>query len=158
MRRTNRTVAFALALAAIGAVPALASKELAKAKEAGKKLVQCDLSYTLRGWSAFYKTARGEGTVTCDNGQQASVSIRVKGGGLTFGKTDILDGSGGFTGVKDIREVFGSYAAAEAHGGAVKSGQAAVYTKGPVSLALTGTGRGMDVGIDFGKFTISPAK
>jgi hypothetical protein len=30
-----------------------------------------------------------------------------------------------------------------------------VMTKGNVSLALTGKGRGWNLGIDFGKFTIS---
>ncbi len=56
--------------------------------------------------------------------------------------------------VRSIDEIFGTYAAAEAHAGAVKSSQAAVYTKGEVSLALAGTGRGVNVGIAFGAFTI----
>ena len=40
----------------------------------------------------------------------------------------------------DIDEIFGPYVAAEVHAGAVKSAQASVYTKGEISLALTGTG------------------
>ena len=54
-----------------------------------------------------------------------------------------------------IDELLGSYAAAEAHAGAVKSAKAQVMTKGEVSLALSGTGRGWDLGIAFGKLTIS---
>lgn len=117
-------------------------------------MVECKLTYSLKGWSAFYKTSKGEGTVTCDNGQTAAVAVQAKGGGITFGKTEVIDGTGNFSDVKDISEVFGTYGAAEAHAGAVKSAQAAVYTKGEVSLALAGTGRGVDVGIAFGAFTI----
>jgi hypothetical protein len=56
--------------------------------------------------------------------------------------------------VRDIREVLGSYATAEAHAGAVRSSKAQVMTKGEVSLALAGTGRGWDLGVAFGKFVI----
>jgi len=118
------------------------------------EMVECTMDFTLKGWSAFYRTARGQGTVHCDNGQQAEIVIRAKGGGITFGKTEILDGKGIFSDVKDISEIFGSYVEATAHAGAVKSAGATALTKGEISLALTGTGRGMDLGIAFGKFTI----
>ena len=55
----------------------------------------CQLRFNLAGWSAFYKTGSGSGTVTCDNGQSMAVKIRTKGGGITFGKTRIADGRGG---------------------------------------------------------------
>jgi hypothetical protein len=35
------------------------------------------------------------------------------------------------------------------------STQASVYTQGEVSLAMTGSGRGVNIGIDFGKLEIS---
>jgi len=110
----------------------------------------------MAGWSIFYKTASGTGTVTCDNGQSRGVSLSAKGGGITVGKSRIEDGIGEFSGVRSIDEVFGSYAAAEAHAGASKSSKAQAMTKGEVSLALAGKGQGWDVGIAFGKFTISP--
>jgi hypothetical protein len=50
---------------------------------------------------------------------------------------------------------FGTYLAAEAHAGAVKSDQASVYTKGEISPALIGYGRGINIGIDIGKLEIS---
>jgi hypothetical protein len=84
-----------------------------------------------------------------------SVKLEAKGGGLTVGKSSIEDGKGQFSAVFNISELLGSYAAAEAHAGAVKSSQAQVMTKGEVSLALSGTGRGWDLGIAFGKLTIS---
>ena len=115
----------------------------------------CKLKFNLAGWSAFYKTASGDGTITCDNGQKLNVHIEAKGGGLSFGKSKIENGTGEFSGVGDIKETLGSYAQAEAHAGAVKSSGANVMTKGEVSLALAGTGKGWDLGIAFGKFTIS---
>ncbi len=122
-----------------------------------RKLAECKMTYNLKGWSAFYKTATGGGTITCSNGQSARVTIRTEGGGITFGKSEI-EGTGLFTGARDISELFGSYAQAEAHAGAGKSGDAQAMTKGEVSLALSGTGRGIDIGIAFGQFTIERAK
>ena len=116
---------------------------------------KCNMDFSLKGWSVFYKTAEGNGTVTCSNGQHANVKINVTGGGLSFGKMDILSGKGTFSEVQNIDEIFGGYVAAEVHAGAVKSAQASVYTKGEISLALTGTGRGVNIGIDFGKLEIS---
>jgi len=118
----------------------------------------CELTFSLKGWSAFYKTASGQGRVKCENGQSANVEISVKGGGLTFGKSEIIGGTGKISEVKNIDEVFGSYVAAEAHAGVVKSSSASVYTKGEVSMALVGTGKGVDLGVAFGKFTIKKVK
>jgi hypothetical protein len=117
--------------------------------------IDCKLTFSMSGWSAFYKTASGTGTVSCDNGQKLAVSIDAKGGGLSFGKSKIVNGLGEFSGVSNIREVLGSYAAAEAHAGAVKSSKAQAMTKGDVSLALAGKGQGWDLGIAFGKFTLA---
>jgi hypothetical protein len=115
----------------------------------------CHMDFSLNGWSIFYKTAEGNGRVTCSNGEHADVKINVTGGGLSFGKMEILDGKGTFSDVLSIDEIFGGYIAAEAHAGAGKSAQASVYTKGTISLAITGTGRGVNIGIDFGKLEIS---
>ena len=125
---------------------------------ADDQYINCTLAYSLKGWSVFYKTASGDGRIECDNGQKAKVKISVKGGGLTFGKSEIVDGTGKISNVRDISEIFGSYVAAEAHAGAVKSSSASVYTKGEVSLALAGTGRGFDLGVAFGKFKIMEIK
>jgi hypothetical protein len=116
--------------------------------------VDCKLKYNLSGWSVFYKTASGTGTVTCDNGQHMSVRVNAKGGGLTVGKSHIDNGTGEFSGVREITEVLGSYAQAEAHAGASKSVDAQAMTNGRVSLALAGKGEGWDLGVAFSKFTI----
>jgi hypothetical protein len=117
--------------------------------------VDCVMTFTLSGWSAFYKTASGTGTIKCSNGQSKNVKLTAKGGGLTVGKSSIENGRGKFSAVTGIDELLGGYASAEAHAGAVKSAGAQVMTKGEVSLALSGTGRGWDLGIAFGKLTIS---
>jgi hypothetical protein len=124
------------------------------ASHAAAANVSCELTFTMSGWSAFYKTASGSGTIKCSNGQSRSVKLSAKGGGLTVGKSTIEDGHGEFSAVHSIDELLGSYVAAEAHAGAVKSAKAQVMTKGEVSLALSGTGRGWDLGIAFGKLTI----
>jgi len=117
--------------------------------------ITCKLHFSMAGWSVFYKTASGSGTVSCTNGQRMSVAIDAKGGGLTFGKSRIDNGTGEFAGVHDIQDVLGTYASAEAHAGASKSAKAQAMTKGEVSLALAGKGEGWDIGVAFGKFTIS---
>ncbi|MGH8175190.1 MAG: hypothetical protein ACREV5_02870 [Steroidobacter sp.] len=132
------------AVFAIGATPVHAAAN-----------VDCTLSFTMKGWSAFYKTASGSGTIKCSNGQSMNVKLDAKGGGLTVGKSTIENGKGEFSAVEGINELLGSYVSAEAHAGAVKSAKAQVMTKGEVSLALSGTGRGWDLGVAFGKLTIS---
>lgn len=116
---------------------------------------QCKMNFTMNSWSVFYQSGKGNGTIACDNGQKATVRLRSHGGGLTFGKNKTLDGHGTFSKTADIRDLFGSYAVAEVHGGAGNSGASQALTKGDVSLALTGTGKGINVGIDFGSFKIS---
>ncbi len=123
----------------------------------GDELYNCEMDFDLRGWSIFVKKAQGSGTVTCENGESARVKIRVRGGGLTFGKSEILGGKAKISGVKDISEVFGSYASASAHAGIGPSAEATAMTKGEVSLALAGTGRGIDLGVAFSKFKITRA-
>ena len=71
-----------------------------------------------------------------------------------MGKSKIVDGRGRFTGAYTLNDLFGTYAVAEAHAGAVKSSDAQVITKGDISLALAGTGKGWDLGVAVGGFTI----
>ncbi|TFH24773.1 MAG: hypothetical protein E4H03_02700 [Myxococcales bacterium] len=97
---------------------------------------------------------KGTGKVTCSNGDSAEVELSSHGGGFTIGKSDIIDGTGTFSEVKDISEIYGTYAQAEASAGATKGGQAQAMTKGEISLAIAGSGRGWDVGVTLGGFTI----
>ncbi|MGH8216693.1 MAG: hypothetical protein ACREPZ_13505 [Rhodanobacteraceae bacterium] len=116
--------------------------------------ITCRMTFELHGWSAFYKKADGTGQVSCSNGQHMQVHLRSRGGGLTFGKSSIT-GTGKFSGIFHADEILGTYATGEAHAGAAQSARGTVMTKGNVSLALSGTGKGWNLGVDFGKFTIS---
>lgn len=137
-----RLAAALFALLVAGSAPAVA------------QVYDCSMQFSMRGWSAFYKTSSGEGSIRCGNGQTLRVRLSARGGGITFGRSSIEDGRGEFSGVHDIREVLGSYASAEAHAGAARSARSQVMTKGDVTLALAGTGRGWDLGVAFGSFTI----
>ncbi len=124
------------------------------AAAAGK--IDCKLKFDLRGWSALYKHAEGHGVVSCDNGRSFNVNIVAVGGGLTVGKYRVENGSGKFSDVASTDELWGDYAQGEANAGVVKSGTAQVLTKGTATLALAGAGEGVDIGISFGKFTLTP--
>ena len=125
---------------------------------ASAQLIKCKLTFSLHSWSIFYKTGKGSGTITCDNGQSARVALSTKGGGFTAGKSNITNGRGEFSEVGSIDELFGSYATADASAGAVRSSTAQALTKGNVSLAISGTGTGWDLGISFGDFRITRRK
>ncbi|MBL8300099.1 MAG: hypothetical protein JNN30_17300 [Rhodanobacteraceae bacterium] len=133
----------------------LAAAVLLVGAQSAAAATDCEMEFNMSGWSAFYKTASGSGTIRCDNGQTLKVKIRTKGGGITFGKQRIDNGRGKFSEVQDVRDLLGTYATGGAHAGAVRSSAASVVTKGDVSLALAGTGEGINIGIDFGKFVIS---
>ena len=150
--RTWHMVAPALLLAA----GSMFSASSAHAADGPK--IDCKMKFSLTGWAAIYKHAEGAGTVSCSNGRTYPVNIVAVGGGLTAGKYKVEGGTGTFSDVYDVGEIFGSYAQGEANAGVVKSGTAQVLTKGNVSLALAGAGEGVDLGISFGKFTVERAK
>lgn len=134
----------------------LAAPLAAPAAEAA--MVKCALTFELHEWAAVYESATGTGKITCDNGQSAPVAIRSKGGGLSAGKFTIKDGRGSFSDVANIDELFGRYAAADSSAGARKAADAWVMTKDKVSLGISGTGKGWDLGFTVDEFTISKAK
>src|SRR5881227_994914 len=91
---------------------------LAPAGADSKTTTVCRMDYSLKGWSAFYKTSHGSGMITCDNGQTAKVNLSAKGGGLTAGKSVVRDGHGKFSEVASIKELFGNYVTGTAAAGA----------------------------------------
>ncbi len=123
---------------------------------ANAEMLDCKITYDIKGWSFVYKQYKGTGLVSCNNGQRASVSIISRGGGLTIGKSQINKGRGSFSSLLHINEIYGTYIALDAHAGAVVSVDAQVMTKGEVSLALSGNGRGVDLGIALSGFSIKP--
>ena len=115
----------------------------------------CTMKYNLKGWSAFYKTAAGTGTIRCDNGQRANVRLSARGGGLTAGRTEIRDGMGYFSRVSSINELFGRYDSASAGAAAGKAASAQALIKDNIHLSLTGKGKGVELGLALGRFTIT---
>ncbi|HLW79462.1 MAG TPA: hypothetical protein VKU44_07660 [Terriglobia bacterium] len=150
MLRRGLTLSSTLALLLLVALP------LSAAAQSGQ--TTCRMNYDLRGWSLGIKSATGEGTITCDNGQTATVKLRAKGAGLTAGKYEIRDGHGKFSGVVDIRDLYGSYAAGNVGAGVEKEGEALAMTKGNVSLALSGKGTGFELSAAVERFTITPLR
>ena len=141
-----------IALVTVGGFASTASA----GDENSSEVFDCSLRYNLEGWSFFYKEANGTGTITCDNGESAKVRLQARGGGISFGKTSITGGQGKFHSERSLNELYGVYLSAEAHAGASTSSSAQIVTKGDVSLALRGTGKGIDLGVAFGSFKIEP--
>ena len=127
------------------------------AQNASAGELSCNLRFNLKGWSAIYKHSTGNGIVRCSDGSSLPVKIEAKGGGLTFGKSNIRDGQGKFSSVNNIHDVIGGYATAEANAAAGDAVKAQIVTKGPISLALSGKGKGVELGVSFGSFIISEA-
>ncbi|MFT3790890.1 MAG: hypothetical protein QM741_07395 [Rudaea sp.] len=140
------------------ALVAAASTGLYATRARAADKIDCELRFNLSGWAAIYKHAEGNGTITCNNGRSFNVHITAVGGGLTAGKYKVENGKGKFAEVSSADQLFGSYAQGEANAGLVKSGTAQVLTKGTSTLALSGAGEGVDLGISFGKFTITRTK
>ena len=141
-----------------GLATALALALPAPAARAASPDINCRMDYHLTGWSLVYKHTTGTGVVTCDNGATMNVRLSARAIGATVGKWKIDNGVGRFSDVHNIREVLGNYAQANANAAVGKAAEAQVLTKGNVSLALTGTGKGWDIGAGFEAFTISKPK
>jgi len=149
----KHTLVVTLALAAAALLGTHASMAQDERADLG-----CSLSFSMHGWSAIYSHAEGKGTVTCTDGSTLPVLITARGGGLTAGRSQVDEGVGRFTHVHRIDEVLGRYAQGEAHAGLTRSATAQVLTKGTVTLALRGSGEGIDLGVDVGEVTLTPAR
>lgn len=122
----------------------------------------CQMDFTLSGWSAIDKTASGKGKLTC-GAKTVAVKLSAKGSGLTVDKYKITNGQATFSNVDTMQHIFGSYAMAQqvlgsyaiASAGVNKS-RTAVMRKGGVTMTISGTGKGWDISVGFGSFTIKP--
>lgn len=148
------TFLFGVSLVAAPAVFAKSKKTDLPPQEKGT--VQCTMAFELHSWSVFYKSGKGQGTITCSNGQKSKVKISTHGGGITFGKFNIANGKGKFSPVHDIKELYGKYANVGGEGGASKARMGANLSKDDINLDIEGTGTGGGFGFDFSGFKISP--
>ena len=135
---------------------AAVSAALLLAWPAAAEMTKCKIQYDIAGWSILYEHSTGSGRITCSNGQVADIRIATHGGGPSLGINRVINGTGTFSAVADIGELFGGYAEAIAHAGAGGAVTARVAMKHNANLALASTGQGISLGLAFGSFRIQP--
>jgi hypothetical protein len=118
-------------------------------------MTSCTMTYKLSGWSLVYKQYDGVGHISCSNGQRAQVGLSSKSIGFTIGKSEI-EGTGIFSAVRNLNEIYGHYVAFEGHAGLTTSIDGQLLTSGEISLVLSGKGRGVDIGVTLGALRVSP--
>jgi len=116
---------------------------------------KCTLSYTMTGWAAFFKSYKGEGTVSCPSGLSAKVNISYTGGGITFGSYEITEGKGTLFNIKSADDIYSSAFAIDGDAGFGKAIEGRWTARGSRSLVVSGKGRGYNVGWSMGNFKIS---
>ena len=124
------------------------------ARSVDPKLTRCEMTYSLKGWSLALKVQEGRGRIVCDNGQRANVKLSASAIGFTIGRSEIHGGTATFTPVPRLQDLLGDYVKLEAHAGAGRSVETSVLSKGEVSMALGGSGNGVDAGAAIGTFSI----
>ncbi|MGY6276848.1 hypothetical protein [Methylomonas sp. MgM2] len=118
-------------------------------------MTSCTMTYKMNGWSLVYKRYDGVGHISCSNGQRAQVGLSSNSIGFTIGKSEI-EGTGVFSEVRNLNEIYGHYVSLGGHAGVTKSVDGQVLTSGEISLVLSGQGRGVDLGVTLGALTVSP--
>jgi hypothetical protein len=147
-----------LHLRPLAGIALLSAVVLLGAAESGNTTV-CKLAFGMRGWSKHFEQSQGRGTITCDNGQTATVEIVGRGASLKDGAGAF--GSGGeatFSAVLDISAVLGSYQLPPAAkvGNAKKLGIGAAMSNGQATLTFALTGPAADFPATFGRIGIFP--
>lgn len=138
----------ALALAMLLGTPAWAEGEKAEGK------IKCEMDFSMKGWAAIYRSAHGSGTISCSNGEKIEVVLESKGFGLAAGEAEVSDARGVFSPVEKTDELLGSYIGQSAVAAAGKADAAGAFTKGDVSLAIYGQGKGKGLGQGGARLTI----
>ena len=118
----------------------------------------CKLEFGMRGWSKHFEQSTGRGTITCDNGQHATVAVIGYGADLRDGAGAFTDGTGTFSAVLDISVVIGSYALPPAArvGGARPLGVGGAMTTGQATITFPLTGPTSHIPATFGRLSIIP--
>jgi hypothetical protein len=106
--------------------------------------IKCTLRFDAQSWAFLISKGKGEGEVSCDNGQQAEVVLESSGIGVSLGAQKYQNATGKFTYVNDIEDVFGEYKASGASVGLGGTAGAAGLLKkdSKVRLGMFGTGKG----------------
>ncbi len=115
----------------------------------------CSLSYTIKGWAAFYKTYTGTGTISCPSGKSAKVNLSLKGGGFTFGAYNVTEGKGVIRGIEKIEDVYMTSFMMDGDAGFGKSIEGRWAPKGARMMTFTGKGTGYNLGWALGSVSIT---
>jgi hypothetical protein len=146
------TLAAASAVVLAGLLAAVVSTAAEKGKE-----IKCTMTFDLSGWAFLVGSAKGNGSIECNNGQKADATIEVRSVGIAFGKAHFQDAKGHFAKLTDIDQAFGRYAGTSATAGAGGAATAAGFLKPgtDISLAVVGTGKGAGVSRAWNQITIT---
>jgi hypothetical protein len=120
--------------------------------------LDCTLHFDMHGWSETRERAVGEGNITCTNGKTVEVRVEAYGPGVTSINSTFQDATGDFTEVSELNDLLGTYRGLVAPVGADRGAEVNVVTKGEVSVALAGAGKGWDLGVTMGRLDIHPAR
>ena len=118
--------------------------------------LECTIRFQLSGWSAIYERVDGTGIVACSDDTAMPVVVQAPGAGFRVGQPKITNGTGRFAQVRQISDVFGTYAQGDVQTGVVKSSETGLLTNGKVSLGLAVKREGDDFGVGIARFTIRP--
>ncbi len=98
--------------------------------------IACELAFAADDWSPLRQAAHGVGQVRCADGSSLPVRVSIKGVVHSGAGTPRLGAAAGsFSGVTDVRDVFGGYSMAQGD-----SAPHLLMRKGGVTLRVTGTG------------------
>lgn len=149
-------IAMLALVALLAAGPAAADSHEAN-DEKSEAIVLCTMRFESSSWGFLLSKGKGEGKVTCDNGQEAEVVMSSTAVGVAAGATKYQNATGKFTNVSDIEDIFGKY---DASGAAMAAGGSAgaaglIKKDGDVKLGMFGTGKGgAAIGRSWGTVTI----
>jgi hypothetical protein len=118
----------------------------------------CTIAFGMRGWSKHFQQATGRGTITCDNGQHATVAVIGRGASLSDGAGAFTGGTGTFSAVFDISALIGSYALPPTAriGGARPLGAAGAMSSGQATITFPLAGPTANFPATFGRISIIP--
>lgn len=143
-RTAAAAAALALASLVAGAAGVRAEEEMGEKKMDEENYISCTIHFEAQGWAFFVGRGKGEGHITCDNGQEADAVIKTSSAGIAFGEAKIDNGTGTFAYLTDIDEAFGRYegsSAGVAAGGTAMAG-GLIKAGGKVKLGFYATGKG----------------
>jgi hypothetical protein len=118
----------------------------------------CTLSFAMRAYSKHFMQSSGRGTIVCDNGQKAEVSILGRGANLANGAGAFAGGEATFSAVLDISALLGSYTlpASATVGNARPLGVAGAMSNGQATIVFPRTGPAATMPATFGRIGIIP--